>query len=32
VPLQFMDAQVVCTAPDCPGHLTPDMVRQHQAC
>jgi hypothetical protein len=31
VPLQFMDAQVVCTGRDCQGHLTPDMVRQHQA-
>jgi hypothetical protein len=31
VPLQFMDAQVVCTGRDCQGHLTPDMVRQMQA-
>jgi hypothetical protein len=31
VPLQFMDAQVVCTGRDCQGHLTPDMVRLHQA-
>ena len=36
VPPQFMDAQVMCTGRDCQGHLkgplTPDMVRQHQAC
>jgi hypothetical protein len=33
VPLLYRDAQVVCTAPDCPGHLTPtpDLVRQLQA-
>jgi hypothetical protein len=33
VPLLSRDAQVVCTAPDCPGHLTPtpDLVRQLQA-
>ena len=31
VPLLFMYVQVVCTGRDCQGHLTPEMVRQHQA-
>jgi hypothetical protein len=31
VPLEFMDAQAVCTGRSCQGQLTPDMVRQLQA-